>query len=104
MKRFYLHLFIMTAIVLSLPENVVAWQIQNVPIKTRFADAVGPDNVLPEYPRPQMVRLAQADAALSPLKTYAVREEAAGDDWINLNGLWDFHTTTSLYSAVPTSG
>lgn len=104
MKRFYLHLFFMTAIVLSLPENVVAWQIQNVPIKTRFADAVGPDNVLPEYPRPQMVRLAQADAVLNPLKTYAVREEAAGDDWINLNGLWDFHTTTSLYSAVPTSG
>ncbi len=37
---------------------------------TRFAKDVNPDNVLPEYPRPQMVR----------------------KQWQNLNGLWDFTT------------
>lgn len=104
MKRIFLYLLVMTAMMLSLPEKSVAWEMKTVPIKTRFADAVGPDNVLPEYPRPQMIRLAQADAALDPFKTYTVREEAAGDDWINLNGLWDFQSTTSIYSPVPTGG
>jgi len=37
-------------------------------IMTSWAKQVNPDNVLPEYPRPQMVR----------------------KDWLNLNGLWDF--------------
>ena len=36
-------------------------------IMTRWAKDVTPDKVLPEYPRPQMVR----------------------KDWLNLNGLWD---------------
>ncbi|MFT5473715.1 MAG: hypothetical protein ACI856_002048, partial [Kiritimatiellia bacterium] len=35
---------------------------------TRWAAEVSPQNVLPEYPRPQMVR----------------------DDWLNLNGVWDY--------------
>jgi beta-galactosidase/beta-glucuronidase len=35
---------------------------------TRWAKDVSPENVLPEYPRPQMVR----------------------DSWENLNGLWDY--------------
>ena len=35
---------------------------------SRWADEVAPDNVLPEYPRPMMVR----------------------DKWLNLNGLWDY--------------
>ena len=37
-------------------------------LKTRWAEGVDPTHVLPEYPRPQMVR----------------------EDWVNLNGLWDF--------------
>ena len=37
-------------------------------IMTRWAWEVSPDNVLPEYPRPQMVRA----------------------DWMNLNGLWEY--------------
>lgn len=40
-------------------------------IKTRWASQVSPDNVLPEYPRPLMVR---------PL-------------WKNLNGLWNYSIT-----------
>lgn len=38
---------------------------------TRWAKNVSPDHVLPEYPRPQMVR----------------------KEWINLNGLWDYGIT-----------
>lgn len=47
------------------------WQIQAVAIPTRWAKMVNPTNVLPEYPRPQMVR----------------------KNWQNLNGLWDFGIT-----------
>jgi len=44
------------------------WQITDGPLLTSFADSVTPANVLPEYPRPQMVR----------------------DLWLNLNGLWEY--------------
>ncbi len=44
------------------------WQIANCPLLTPWSEKVNPANALPEYPRPQMVR----------------------DDWLNLNGLWDF--------------
>ncbi|GGZ64686.1 PA14 domain-containing protein [Streptomyces bluensis] len=37
-------------------------------LRTRWADEVGPDNALPEYPRPQLTR----------------------DAWQNLNGRWQF--------------
>jgi hypothetical protein len=37
-------------------------------LRTKWADQVGPDNALPEYPRPQLTR----------------------DDWQNLNGRWEF--------------
>ena len=40
-------------------------------IKTRWAEEVNPQNVLPEYPRPLMTR----------------------QDWTNLNGLWDYAIT-----------
>jgi Glycosyl hydrolases family 2/Glycosyl hydrolases family 2, sugar binding domain/Glycosyl hydrolases family 2, TIM barrel domain len=44
------------------------WQPANGPLMTRWARDVSPDRVLPEYPRPQLVR----------------------DEWLNLNGLWDY--------------
>lgn len=44
------------------------WKPGKAPIMTRWADKVTPENVLPEYPRPQIVR----------------------DAWQNLNGLWDY--------------
>jgi Glycosyl hydrolases family 2, sugar binding domain/Glycosyl hydrolases family 2, TIM barrel domain/Glycosyl hydrolases family 2 len=47
------------------------WKPAPVPISTRWAKEVSPDKVLPEYPRPQMVR----------------------KDWKNLNGLWDYAIT-----------
>ena len=44
------------------------WKPAKGQLMTRWAKDVSPDNVLPEYPRPQMVR----------------------KDWQNLNGLWDY--------------
>lgn len=48
-----------------------SWQMQPVSIQTRWAKEVNPQNVLPEYPRPQMVR----------------------NEWQNLNGLWQYAIT-----------
>jgi beta-galactosidase/beta-glucuronidase len=47
------------------------WSMQPVPLQTRWAADVSPDNALPEYPRPQMVR----------------------SQWQNLNGLWEYAIT-----------
>jgi hypothetical protein len=44
------------------------WKVADLPLSTQWTSQVGPDNALPEYPRPQMVRKA----------------------WSNLNGLWDY--------------
>lgn len=44
------------------------WKLQGDKISTDWAAKVNPENVLPEYPRPQMVR----------------------DNWKNLNGLWQY--------------
>ena len=44
------------------------WKPVGGRIMTRWAAEVGPQNALPEYPRPQMVR----------------------GGWLNLNGLWDY--------------
>ena len=48
-----------------------AWAPKGNHIKTRWAAEIDPDNVLPEYPRPIMER----------------------DQWVNLNGLWDYAIT-----------
>ena len=109
MKRFSFCLCIASAMLLLLPGSAKAeWQMKSVPIKTRFADAVGPDNALPEYPRPQMVRIPQAGEPLTGnadgWRTRFMEKGSAADGWLNLNGVWDFHATTSLYAAVPTSG
>ena len=44
------------------------WKPAQAPLMTRWAKDVSPDKVLPEYPRPQLVR----------------------KQWQNLNGLWQF--------------
>jgi hypothetical protein len=45
-----------------------AWRVAKAPLMTRWAADVNPSSVHREYPRPQLVR----------------------DDWLNLNGLWDY--------------
>ena len=47
------------------------WQPAGETIRTKWADEVNPSAPLPEYPRPQMVR----------------------NNWLNLNGLWDYAIT-----------
>jgi hypothetical protein len=49
-------------------ETTAQWKPARDRIMTRWAAAVRPELVLPEYPRPQMVRR----------------------EWLNLNGLWDY--------------
>jgi len=55
------------------------WQPKQAPLMTRFAKDVNPDKVLPEYPRPQMVR----------------------SKWLNLNGLWQYQPGTSEGESLP---
>ena len=44
------------------------WAPAESPLMTRWSKKVNPECPLPEYPRPQMIR----------------------EDWLNLNGLWDY--------------
>lgn len=51
------------------PANAAeSWQRQRPPLSTPWTQFVGPNNALPEYPRPQMVR----------------------QRWLNLNGVWGY--------------
>jgi beta-galactosidase/beta-glucuronidase len=58
--------------------TVCAWQPAQGPLQTRWTREVSPENDLPEYPRPQMVR----------------------KEWLNLNGVWGFEMTAG--EAQPT--
>jgi hypothetical protein len=55
------------------------WQLKKAPLLSKFAKDVNPNNVLPEYPRPQMVRAK----------------------WMNLNGLWQYQPGTSSNENLP---
>lgn len=63
--RIVLFYFLLSMSVFSFAQN---WSPKKAPLMTQWASDVNPDNTLPEYPRPQMVR----------------------NDWLNLNGLWEF--------------
>ena len=77
MKRFSLLLGALAFIAMS---AFAEWSPAGDRIRTTWADAVSPKNVLPEYPRPIMERA----------------------DWLNLNGLWDY-AVTELGSLKPTT-
>lgn len=55
------------------------WEPADGPLKTRWAKDVHADKVLPEYPRPQMVR----------------------KDWVNLNGVWGYAVTSKSVTQTP---
>lgn len=50
------------------PATPVIWYPKPAPLATPWTALVGPDNALPEYPRPQLAR----------------------KNWRNLNGVWDY--------------
>ncbi|MDT5042315.1 MAG: hypothetical protein QOE51_3300 [Actinoplanes sp.] len=56
-----------------------AWHVGIPPLATPWTNQVGPDNALPEYPRPQLTR----------------------ESWQNLNGVWEF-AKADTGQAVPT--
>ena len=56
-----------------------SWQPARAPLMTRWAAQVQPGNVLPEYPRPQLVR----------------------SDWLTLNGLWDYAISPDSQETPP---
>ncbi len=53
--------------VAAITAHAADWQMKQAPMMTPWSETLNPDNVLPEYPRPQMER----------------------DSWLNLNGVWD---------------
>src|SRR6516225_4260819 len=53
-------------VAITSPSLTAEWKPAQGPLATKWAKDVSPEKVLPEYPRPQMVR----------------------KDWQNLNGLW----------------
>lgn len=55
-------------LVVTAASTNLPWQPKTAPLMTEWAQQVNPTNVLPEYPRPQMVR----------------------SNWLNLNGVWQF--------------
>ena len=61
-------LLLLTALTISTLVSGQAWKPAGDLIRTTWADQVNPQNPLPEYPRPILVR----------------------GDWQNLNGLWDY--------------
>lgn len=64
-----LAIFATLFLLLSCAENeTITWKPAGDKIMTEWGENIDPNNVLPEYPRPQLVR----------------------GEWINLNGLWDY--------------
>lgn len=55
------------------------WEAKKARLMTKYATDVTPDKVLPEYPRPQLVR----------------------EKWLNLNGLWQYQPGTSANRTLP---
>ena len=62
------------------PVDQPAYVEQTPPLSTRWTAEVGPDNALPEYPRPQLTR----------------------ERWQSLNGVWQFEQAADLTTGVPT--
>ncbi|MBN1387506.1 MAG: beta-galactosidase [Bacteroidales bacterium] len=71
-KEEFLIFFIVIIALSSCGKNEHAnWLIPDNPLLTQWADDVDPENPWPQYPRPIMMR----------------------DEWVNLNGLWEYAIT-----------
>ena len=75
MKRNLLALALLVALVsCAQQKETISWAPAGDRILTEWGENLDVNNVLPEYPRPQMVR----------------------NDWVNLNGFWDYATCNQL--------
>lgn len=72
-KSIVMFLFIIALCSSAKGQQNTAWKMKTIPIPTRWDKDVNPSNVLPEYPRPQMVR---------------------NNNWKSLNGLWEYAITS----------
>ncbi|MEW6201666.1 MAG: glycoside hydrolase family 2 TIM barrel-domain containing protein [bacterium] len=75
-KNCVLSFYLITAVMMLLNFTCVYaadWKSVESPLMTRWTKEVTPDNVLPAYPRPQMMR----------------------GEWLNLNGLWEYAIRSS---------
>lgn len=79
MARFFLLVVGLLITTVTYPQTT-GWKIVPGKITTPWAERVNPQAVLPEYPRPQMVRI----------------------QWLNLNGLWSY-ALTAKGAAAPAS-
>lgn len=77
MKKTFLSIFLAGLFGIATAQD---WQPAGELIKTPWAEEIDPANPLPEYPRPQMER----------------------DQWVNLNGLWDY-AIVDRNNSTPTS-
>jgi hypothetical protein len=68
MKNYFVSLLFILLFTSGYCQEAAQWKIVEGRITTQWAQQVNPNAVLPEYPRPQMVR----------------------DIWLNLNGIWDY--------------
>lgn len=77
MHKTIIHRISMKRVLISIAATCIAtiasaqWSPTGNNIKTPWAESIDPENVLPEYPRPQMAR----------------------QSWANLNGLWNYAIT-----------
>jgi hypothetical protein len=84
LESFWRRLVCLTLVSLGTPvllrsTAAAAWQVAGDELKTRWAQQVRPDRVLPEYPRPELERT----------------------EWQSLNGLWDYAVTDGRVTQTP---
>ena len=77
MKKIFL---VVALLAVGISTASAEWKIAGDKIRTEWAEKVNPSNVLPEYPRPQLVR----------------------GEWQNLNGLWNY-AITDVNAAEPSA-
>ena len=76
-RRVFVSWFVLQTIILTCFAQ--KWEMKQARIMTPWSEDVNPENVLSEYPRPQLVR----------------------DNWLNLNGVWNF-TKVESWKYSPT--